>query len=520
MALGRAKRQQRFDTPEQLLGDRLSGLYRFLADHGSVLFPDQYFADCYSCSVLGRPTVPARVMATTMLLQSHEGLSDREACDRLGCDLRWQAAAGVECGYVAFDPTSLVGMRNRLRASGRPRRLFEDTKAMAREAGVLADRARVVDSTPLYDAVATQDTVTQLRSAIRKLLRLLGPAELASRVRQALIRDDDYESPGKPPCDWEDPAARDELVDGLVSDVNAALGVLQGEELTGALRDAAELLAILAGQDVEQAEDGRFRIAERVAKDRVISTVDTEARHGHKSHNRQFDGFKSHLLVDPDSELIDEVAVTPANVSDREAIDDLLASFDDEPEKPIVFGDSAYADGDTLHRLEDKGYAVMARVPPATQRDGRYSKDDFRIDLQAGEVTCPAGATVAIRFCNEGSGIAGFGDLCASCPLQSRCTTAKTGRTITIHRHEQILRQHKADQQNEEWKQQYSGTRPKVERKIAHFVHKPWGGRRARTRGAARVLTDVVTRAAVANFARLGVLGVRWDGAVWARGSP
>jgi len=252
----------------------------------------------------------------------------------------------------------------------------------------------------------------------------------------------------------------------------------------------------------------------------VISTVDTEARHGHKSHNRQFDGFKSHLLVDPDSELIDEVAVTPANVSDREAIDDLLASFDDEPEKPIVFGDSAYADGDTLHRLEDKGYAVMARVPPATQRDGRYSKDDFRIDLQAGEVTCPAGATVAIRFCTGAAGIASFGDLCASCPLAARCTTAKTGRTITIHPHEQVLQKHKAEQQQEEWQQQYTGTRPKVERKIAHFVHKPWGGRRARMRGAARVLGDVVTRAAVANLARLDVLGVHWNGTAWARGSP
>lgn len=109
-----------------------------------------------------------------MVLQAHEGLSDQEAVDRVRFALRWQAAAGLGCEFEGFHPTVLVGVRNRLRASGRPRRLFSDTKAVGAEAGVLGVRARVVDSTPLYDAVATQDTVTQLRWAIRKLLMLVG----------------------------------------------------------------------------------------------------------------------------------------------------------------------------------------------------------------------------------------------------------------------------------------------------------------------------------------------------------
>jgi len=137
------------------------------------MFPHDYFADCYKDSARGRPTVPARVLATVMILQAHEGLSDPEACDRLERDLAWQAAAGVHTGYEAFHSTVLVGQRNRLRASARPRRLFEDTKAAATEAGVMGKRVRVLDSTPIYDSVATQDTVTQLRSAIRKLLRCL-----------------------------------------------------------------------------------------------------------------------------------------------------------------------------------------------------------------------------------------------------------------------------------------------------------------------------------------------------------
>jgi Transposase domain (DUF772) len=129
MALGRAQVQQGFDDPRVLLGDRLreGSLYRLLADHGHQIFPDDYFADLYADSVKGRPTVAGRVVATVMLLQAFEGLSDREACDRLEVDLRWQAAAGVDAGYRAFYPAVLVGMRNKLRASARPRRLFEDT---------------------------------------------------------------------------------------------------------------------------------------------------------------------------------------------------------------------------------------------------------------------------------------------------------------------------------------------------------------------------------------------------------
>src|SRR5262249_14341829 len=196
MALGRAQVQQGFDDPRVLLGDRLreGSIYRLLADHGQVMFFDDYFADLYAESARGRPTVPARVVATVMLLQSFEGLSDREACDRLEVDLRWQAAAGVDAGYRAFHPTVLVGMRNKLRASARPRRLFEDTKVVAKATGAMRPRARVLDSTPVFDAVATQDTVTQLRAAIRKVLAALdatgGP--LGAQVRAVLRRDDEY----------------------------------------------------------------------------------------------------------------------------------------------------------------------------------------------------------------------------------------------------------------------------------------------------------------------------------------
>ncbi|WP_373205547.1 transposase, partial [Mycobacterium marinum] len=344
MALGRENRQGRFDDVMLLVGDQLpaGSIYRLLGEHGGALFGDEYFADLFKRSALGRPTVPARVIATVMLLQAYEGLSDREACDRLAFDLRWKAAAGLTVDAEAFHPTVLVGMRNRLRESVRPRRLFEDVTTAAAAAGLLRGRRRVLDSTPLLDAVATQDTVIQLRASIRKLLAVADRAdpELAGAVRTALTRDDDYASLGKPPCDWDDPKAREALVDALVRDARAGLDAVDGRELEGALGEAVELLALVAGQDVETGDDGVFRIARRVAKDRTISTVDTEARHGHKSRARTFDGYKSHLSIDPDDELITAVALTPANAADREVIDELL-------DNPVTDTASAAPDTDT-----------------------------------------------------------------------------------------------------------------------------------------------------------------------------
>jgi hypothetical protein len=519
MALGRAQVQQGFDDPRVLLGDRLreGSVYRLLADHGQVMFPDDYFADLYAESAKGRPTVAARVVATVMLLQAFEGLSDREATDRLEVDLRWQAAAGVDAGYRAFHPTVLVGMRNKLRASARPRRLFEDTKVVAGATGAMKQRARVLDSTPVFDAVATQDTVTQLRASVRKVLAALDRAAspLAGRVRAVLRRDDDYASPGKPPCDWDDPAAREMLVDELVNDALAALAALDGQVLPIPAIEAVDLLALVAGQDVELDDDGLFRIARKTAKDRVISTVDTQARHGHKSRNRHFDGYKAHLSVDPDSELIDEVTATPGNAPDRDAAGELLGEHAGEQDKPEVIGDSAYGDAATRAHLEEQGFTVTAKCPPARNSGGRFPKDRFTVDLDHGTVTCPAGQTAIIVSAARG-GRASFRPWCPACPLRPACTAARRGRTIAIHPQEPILQRARRQQRDPGWQDRYRADRPVVERKISHFTRRAWGGRRARARGLARIATDLATRAAALNWARLATLGLEHHSTGWA----
>jgi transposase-like protein DUF772 len=194
-------------------------VYRFLARERARLFPPDLFADLFQST--GRRSVPPSILAVVMALQRLEGLSDREAADRFAFDVRWRYAAGVADAVAgeetaSFASTVLVDFRARLRASADPDRIFRVTCALAQSAGLVGVR-RVLDSAPLEDAVTTQDTVTMLRGAIRGLLRAC-PSPLAAKVRGLLQRDDNYTAPGKPACDWEDPHARQELVDVLVRD--------------------------------------------------------------------------------------------------------------------------------------------------------------------------------------------------------------------------------------------------------------------------------------------------------------
>ncbi len=307
---------------DQTLGER--SVYPVLHRERDRLFPDEMFADLFS--VKGRRSVPPSVVATVMVLQRLEGLSDREAVERYCFDTRWRYAAGVgsyDCGgWTGFAHTVLVDMRARLAASRRPRRIFEVTTDVARDAGLVGAK-RVLDSTPLYDAVATMDTITLIRSAIRGLLKAAGP-ELSVELRCLLTSGDDYESSAKPQIDWDDEQAREALVDSRAKDGFALVMALQGRQLDPEVIEAATLLVTVLGQDLEASDDGTLRIARRVTPDRVISTVDPEARHGHKTSARGFDGYKGHVAVDPDSEIVTDTEVSPGNAGDAGVARDLI----------------------------------------------------------------------------------------------------------------------------------------------------------------------------------------------------
>ena len=394
--------------------------------------------------------------------------------------------------------------------------------------------------------MGTQDTVTLIRSAIRGLLRV-ADSTLAARLRCVLKRDDDYQAAGKPVCDWDDKEARETRVDALARDGHAILAALDGQKLSGAVKQAAELLATVLGQDLEQTEDERFRIARKVCRDRVLSTVDPDARHGHKTSSRKFDGYKGHIAIDPDSEIITATDVTAGNVADgacaETLLDDLLnedepdafssepqsaasppvadestkeASFPTEESKREVYGDASYGTAEIVEKLEDANIAPFVKVQPPSMRDGKYTQDEFEIDHEAGTVRCPAGQTVPLVENKDGGAKAAFGLHCTGCALRERCTSSKQGRTINLHPKHEMLHRVRQQQAHPEWKKTYQETRPKVERKLGHMMRHRHRGRRARVRGTTRVGHDFSLLAAATNLKRLAALGLRTVNGRWS----
>jgi len=476
-------------------------VYAFLAEHRLRLFPDEMFADLFP-KKRGRPSVPADVIATVMVLQSLEGLSDREAVRQLETNIAWKAATGLALTDEAFHSTVLVLWRNKLRESDRPQRIFDAVRAVMVESKVLVGKTRrALDSTVLDDAVARQDTITMLITQIRRVRKLI--PELADRV---WVREHNLAG-GRPPCDWEDQADRDRLVSELVDDANEVVWAVEdlvadeGLVLTEKQADAVALLALVAGQDVEPGDGpGQWRITQGTAEDRVISTVDPEARHAHKTRRAYRDGYKAHVAAEPETGLVTACDIGPGNAGDSEAAPDLLA---DEPAGTEVLGDSAYSAGEFRKHLEDNDMPAVIKPPPLRPAvKGGFTLDDFVIDEDARTITCPEEITVTI----SAAGSARFGKACRSCPVRKNCTNAKAGRVIVLHPHHRLLAAARVQAATDEFDDIYRQHRPMIERTIAWLVKD--NHRRLRYRGTERNRLGWSHRCAAVNLKRLLALGL------------
>jgi hypothetical protein len=566
---GRCDPQREILDVESVAGHLLpeGGVFAFLAAHRQELFPDEMFADLFAAR--GRPSIPADVVAAAIVLQTLHALSDEGAAEALTFDLRWKAACGLAVTGKAFHPTSLTYWRRRLARSERPNRIFDAVRQVVAETGALAGKTRrALDSTVLDDAVATQDTVTQLVAAIRRVAREVPGA---AAVVAEHCRAHDYSRPGKPPIAWDDPDARDQLVDALVSDAHRLLGHLPDQELDAKAAEAVALLALVAGQDVEPADgsdgtDGRWRIARRVAPDRVISTVDPEARHAHKTRSRRQDGYKAHLVVEPDTGIVTAAALTPASGPDNSdasvGVELLLDSHEDEPrdtdphdtepqqvepqqvepqqvdcssrdiargdtapgegepgerggQRAEVLGDSAYGSAEALAAILAAGLIPFIKPWPLRPPvKGGFTIDDFTVieptDDQPGTVTCPNGVSRPITARRTVT----FGAVCRGCPLRARCTTNKTGRSLTLHPLDAVTRAHRQRAQDPQFQDTYRQHRPMVERSIAWLV--AGGNRRLGFCWATLTEPWIHPHLAGLNLRRLLGLGLtRTDGA-WA----
>ena len=499
-------------------------VFAFLAEHRREVFPAMMFEDLFP-SRTGRPSLPCEVAASVLVLQALHDLSDREAVAAVRCDLRWKVACGLSLDDTGFDPSTLTYWRRRLANSDRPNRIFDAVRSVVTETGVLQGKTRrALDSVVLDDAVATQDTVTQLIAAIRRVRREVpGAAEVIAAQCSA----HDYNDPGKPAIAWDDDAAREALVSALVNDATVVVDALADSEFDADTRQRASqalaLLALIAGQDVEPAEgsdgtDGRWRIARKVAKDRVVSVVDLDARHVHKTVHKRQDGYKAHVSVEPDTGLFTGGRLAKANGegdSEAEIGLELLDNEDAEGAREReVLGDSAYGTAEMRIGLAGRGHTAIIKPMPAPQAvTGGFTLDDFTVDADAGTMTCPNGITRPISPQRRVT----FGAVCRDCPLRDRCTTSKTGRKPTLHPHDAVLRQARRDwREDQPLRAVYRQHRPMVERSIAWLVGPEHRCRKLRYRGIEANNHWLHTRMAGLNLRRLLNLGITHDHGTWA----
>ena len=522
---------------ESLAGHLLpaGSVFAFLAEHRGRLFPAAMFEDLFP-SGRGRPSLAPELVASVLVLQTLHGLSDREAVEAVTFDLRWKAAVGLAVTDAGFHPTTLTYWRARLAASKAPNRVFDAVRDVVTATRVLAGKTRrALDSTVLDDAVARQDTVTQLIAAVRRVGRVVpGAGDLVARVCTGY----DYSRAGKPDIAWDDEQARQDLVSALVNDALALLAAVTGsleehggiESLEPEAAQAVALLALVAGQDVEPAEDsdgtdGRWRIARRTAADRVISTVDIDARHAHKTQHRRQDGFKAHVVVEPDTGLILGAELTKASGADSsdaavgQRLLGLAGSVDSAgagSDRFEVLADSAYGSGSMLATLDAAGHtAVIKPWPLKSLIENGFTIADFTVheagaetDGEFGSVTCPAGVTRAMTVKRT----AYFKAACRGCPLRSRCTTASAGRTVTVGEHDALQRAHRARAADPDFQAVYRQHRPMVERSIAWLTR---GNRRVPFRGITKNDAWLHTRVAALNLRRLLAMGLQHQSGHW-----
>src|SRR6266446_9769029 len=430
--------------------------YGFLASQRDELFRDDDFATLY-CPNNGRPSVPPSLLATALVLQAYDGVSDDEAKQRADYDLRWKVALGIELEVRPFAKSTLQEFRAQLILHDQARAIFQRSLDVAKHRGVWKkghppdERQHVklaLDTTHILGRGAVRDTYNLLADGIVQVLRALARlgsfdlTELAEEVGCARY----VQGPslkGQADIDWTDSKARQRFLAEIITDADQLLELVRGtrSDLTKdspedqELVAAAGTLARILAQDIERDEHGP-RLKQGVASDRLISVHDPEMRHGRTSCSHRFNGHKAQVAVDTDSQLITAVEVLPGNAADADHALEVVEASEVATgcEVQEVIGDCAYGAGDTRAEFAASGRTLVAKVPEI-QNQGYFTKTDFQIDLEAGTCTCPnTQQTRDFRPAKRGGGMFVFAtETCAACPVRAQCTRGQGGRTVQVH---------------------------------------------------------------------------------------
>jgi transposase len=495
--------------------------YGWLASQRGELFRDEEFAGLYVLDN-GRPSVPPSLLATALVLQTYDGVSDDEAKQRADYDLRWKVALGVEVDARPFAKSTLQEFRAQLIVHQEQAAIFRKSLELAQRRGKFRTKSGekrklkvALDTTNILGRGAVKDTYNLLGDGIVKLARVL--AKLSGQVLAAWAQEQGYgRSVGQPSLkgtaeiDWSDANERRRFLGEIVADADRLLeqarvvrtGLDAGSAAETALVEAAGLLSRVLVQDVERREDGPA-LKQGVAKDRLVSVHDPEMRHGRKSASKRFDGHKAAVAVDTDEPLITAVAVLAGNAPDAVGALELIEQTEANTGCAVdeAMGDCAYGSGETRQAFAAAGRTIVAKVPSAANQ-GCFPKTAFVLDLDAGSATCPGGQiTQDFKPSPAGGGQFRFAAaVCAACPLRVRCVRGVGGRTVALHPQERLLQEARILQASPAFAA-YRRRRQVVEQRIARLVQ--LGIRQARDVGRAKTEFQLLMAAAVANLTYL-----------------
>ena len=531
--LGKRSAQQGLFEADTLYGEYVGRrtFYGYLASQRHALFCDEDFAGLY-CSDNGRPSVPPSLLATALVLQAYDGVSDDEAKQRADYDLRWKVALGVEVEVRPFAKSTLQEFRAQLMVHEQTQAIFQRSLEVAKRRGVWKkgqapqERQHIklaLDTTYILGRGAVKDTYNLLADGILEVLSALaklGPYELLELAEEVgctrYVTGSSLK--GQAEVDWTDPQARQRFLAGIVADAEQLLevvrgtraGLVPGSDQDTELAAAAEPLARILAQDIERDESGP-RLKRGVAADRLISVHDPEMRHGRKSSSHRFNGHKAQVAVDTDSQLFTAVAVLPGNAPDAEQALEVVEASEAATGCQVVevMGDCAYGAGETRAEFAESGRTIVAKVPEI-QNQGYFAKTAFQINLETGTCTCPnQQETGDFRPAKDGGGTFVFAtETCAVCPLRAQCTRGKGGRTVQVHPQEALLRQARELQATPAF-DEARRHRQVVEHRIARLVQ--LGIRQARYFGRTKTLFQLCLAAAVANLTLLAATSHDWS---------
>jgi hypothetical protein len=294
----------------------------------------------------------------------------------------------------------------------------------------------------------------------------------------------------------------------LVQDAEATLELAAEHTDDAEVRSTGWLLTKILGDDVVSDAHGHPQIGEGTAPERIISLTEPEMRHGHKSKAQRFNGFKTVVATEAESELILDIAELAASRGDGVHLMPTIQRVEESAGVAIerVIGDGAYPTGPNLAACANHSPDPIELVAPlATATDPRVDKSAFHIDLVAHTATCPTGHTVmgtlARRERQPGLQFRFARAICQACPLFESCVQSKVaGRTVRTDDYESYRQSLRQRQSTPEFKTLYH-RRSRVERKQAELVGH--GLRRMRYVGAGKRQLQRLWTAAVVNLKRL-----------------